>query len=176
MFYTSFDSSTFFRFAASSSSWDWHNCYIVSPGQGQEIFIISANPTANTLRIFSRGNNMFPEKTSYFSVIPIHWWKLISAIMQLFPILVKGMFGSIGKWALDDDSWKQLQIPAQKLTSKPSPHIANLVISIHKANVEASKSWSNFRLLHVCNKYCEILCSRLQPVLQYIYTHSEQRV
>ena len=129
MFYTSSDSSTIFRFIASSSFWDWHNCYIVSPGQGQEIFIISANPTANTLRIFSRGNNMFPEKTYHFPAIPIHWWKLIFAIMQLFLMVVKGMFGSMGKWALDEDSWKQLQIPAQKLTSKPSPHIANLVIS-----------------------------------------------
>ena len=31
-------------------------------------------------------------------------------------MVVKGMFGSRGKWALDDDSWKQLQIPAQKLS------------------------------------------------------------
>ena len=146
MFYTSSDSSTIFRFIASSSFWDWHNCYIVSPGQGQEIFIISANPTANTLRIFSRGNNMFPEKTSRFPAIPIHWWKLIFVIMQLFLMVVKGMFGSVGKWALDEDSWKQLQIPAQKQTSKPSLHIANLVISRNRANVEASKSWSNFWL------------------------------
>ena len=66
--------------------------------------------------------------------------------MQLFLMVVKGVFGSMGKWALDEDSWKQLQIPAQKLTSKPSPHIANLVISRNRANVEASKSWPNFWL------------------------------
>ena len=38
--------------------------------------------------------------------------------MQLFLMVVKGMFGSVGKWALDEDSWKQLQIPAQKQTEQ----------------------------------------------------------
>ena len=97
--------------------------------------------------------------------------------MQLFLMVVKGMFGSMGKWALDEDSWKQLQIPAQKLTSKPSPHIANLVVSRNRVisvqqqmlkpqNLAQLQAWFDLavddKYMRKLDKYCKILCSRLQ--------------